>query len=62
MRNALLVAYTVREQKTLARELAPFAKISDFNERPLLTMDYETPSHNGIKQLNVIDWLLDNKD
>jgi predicted AAA+ superfamily ATPase len=53
------VAYTVREQKTLERELAPLAKISDFNERLLLTMDHETLSHNGIKQLNVIDWLLD---
>ncbi|MDR0302710.1 MAG: ATP-binding protein [Treponema sp.] len=54
------VAYTVREQKKLERELAPLAKISDFNERLLLTMDFEALSHNGIKQLNVIDWLLDN--
>lgn len=44
--------------KTLQRELAPFAKIPDFNERLLITMDYETGSHNGIKQLNAIDWLL----
>jgi len=56
------VAYTVKEQKTLERELAPFAKILDFNERLLLTMDYETGSHNGIKQINIIDWLLDDKD
>ncbi|MDR2901430.1 MAG: DUF4143 domain-containing protein, partial [Treponema sp.] len=55
------VAYTVRETSTLTRELAPFAKISDFNERLLLTMDHETGSHNGIKQLNVIDWLLEEK-
>ncbi len=52
------VAYTVKEQSTLERELAPFAKIPDFNERLLLTTDYETGSHNGIKQINVIDWLL----
>jgi len=52
------VAYTVKEQKTLERELAPFAKISDFNERILITMDYETGSHNGVKQINAIDWLL----
>ena len=56
------VAYSVKEQKTLQRELAPFAKIPDFNERILLTMDYETGSHNGIKQINVIDWLLDKKE
>ncbi|MDR1761519.1 MAG: ATP-binding protein [Bacteroidales bacterium] len=51
-------AYTVKEQKTLERELAPFAKIPDFNERLLITMDYETGSHNGVKQINAIDWLL----
>jgi len=52
------VAYTVKEQKTLERELAPFTKIPDFNERLLITMDYETGSYNGVKQINAIDWLL----
>ena len=52
------VAFTVKEQKTLDRELAPFAKIPDFNERLLITMDYETGSHNGVRQVNAIDWLL----
>jgi predicted AAA+ superfamily ATPase len=52
------VAYTVKEPKTLERELAPFAKIPDFNERLLITMDYETGSRNGVKQVNVIDWFL----
>ncbi len=52
------VAYTVKEQKTLERELAPFAKIPDFNERLLITMDYESGSYNGVKQINAIDWLL----
>ena len=55
------VAYTIKEPKTLERELAPFAKISDFNERILITMDYETGSHNGVKQINAIDWLLNNR-
>lgn len=52
------VALTVKEQKTLDRELAPFAKIPDYNERWLITMDYEQGSHNGVKQINAIDWLL----
>ncbi len=52
------VAYTVKDPKTLERELAPFKKIRDFNERLLITMDYETGNHNGVKQLNAIDWLL----
>jgi len=55
------VAYTVKEKKTLERELSPFNKISDFNERLLITMDYERGNHNGVKQINAIDWLLDNK-
>ena len=52
------VAFTVKDQKTLERELAPFNKIPDFNERLLITMDYETGNHNGVKQINAIDWLL----
>jgi len=55
------VAYTVKDQKTLERELAPFNKIPDFNERLLITMDYETGNHNGVKQINAIDWLLNNR-
>ncbi len=55
------VAYTVKEKKTLERELAPFNKIPDFNERLLITMDYETGNHNGVKQINAIDWILDSK-
>ena len=55
------VAYTVKDKKTLERELAPFNRIPDFNERLLITMDYETGNHNGVKQINAIDWLLDNK-
>lgn len=55
------VAYTVvdTDGHTLQRELAPLEAINDHNPKYLLTMDY-TPltSHNGIKQLNVLDWLL----
>ena len=55
------VAYTVidAEGKTFARELAPLNAINDHNPKFLLTMDH-TPltSHNGIKQINVLDWLL----
>lgn len=53
------VALTVLDETTLARELAPLKAIRDHNTKFLLTMDY-TPavSHNGIRQLNVLDWLL----
>ncbi|MDR2510926.1 MAG: ATP-binding protein [Bacteroidales bacterium] len=52
------VSYTVKDKITLDRELAPFDKIPDYNERLLITMDYENGSHNGVKQVNAIDWIL----
>ncbi|MDR2856195.1 MAG: hypothetical protein LBV40_08645 [Methanomicrobiales archaeon] len=55
------VAYTVIDTSgaTLRRELAPLEAIHDHNQKYLLTMD-NTPltSPNGIKQINVFDWLL----
>ena len=55
------VAYTVKNKKTLERELTPFYKIPDFNERLLITLDLDSGNYNGVKKLNAIDWLLDNK-
>ncbi|MCL2246361.1 MAG: ATP-binding protein [Lentimicrobiaceae bacterium] len=52
------VSQTVQNPDTLARELAPFDRINDHNEKILITMDYETGSRNGVKQVNAIDWLL----
>lgn len=54
------VSYTVKDSdKTLKRELAPLEAINDHNPKYLLTMDYAPlTSHNGIKQINVLDWLL----
>ena len=53
------VAYTVRDEKTLKRELTPLDSIQDHNSKFLLTMDDEPMmSHNGIKQIYVLDWLL----
>jgi predicted AAA+ superfamily ATPase len=62
------VAYTVEgaagdrgDGKTvLEKELAPLEAIRDHNPKYLLTMDF-TPnaSHNGIKQINALDWLMD---
>lgn len=53
------VAQTVMAESTLKQELAPLDAIRDHNPKYLLTMDY-TPmmSYNGIKQLNVLEWLL----
>lgn len=53
------VAATVRDSKTLSRELAPLQKIHDHYPKFLLTLD-EDPSDDfdGIRKLNVLDWLL----
>ena len=53
------VAWTAIEEKTLKRELQSLEQINDHNPKFLLTMDYiPITSHNGIKQINVLDWLL----
>lgn len=55
------VAYTVKDAdgKTLERELRPLLSIRDHNPKYLLTMDYgAVVNHNGIRQINVLDWLV----
>ncbi len=53
------VSETVRGESTLARELAPLKSINDSYPKILLTMDINPPiDHNGIRQINVVDWLL----
>jgi len=53
------VAETVRGKETLLREIEPLDAIKDHNPKFLLTRDYEPKkAHNGIKQLNVLEWLL----
>lgn len=41
-----------------SRELAAFRNIRDGYPKYLLTMDFDTTNINGIKKINVIDWLL----
>ena len=54
------VSWTVRDEKTLERELLLLDSIADHNPKYLLTMDNDPPvSHNGIRQVFVLDWLLD---
>ena len=55
------VEYTVNDAdgKTLTRELAPLKSIKDHNPKYLITMDFvPLTSHNGIKQINALEWLL----
>jgi len=52
------VSMTVRHEDTLKRELAPFAKINDHFPKYLLTLDPEEPTYDGVRQINIINWLL----
>ena len=52
------VADSVLDAATRIRELASFAKIGDHNPKYLITRDPGDASHNGIRQINIIDWLL----
>lgn len=51
------------DENTLKRELEPLQKISDNNPKYLLTLDEVMASGNyeGIKKINVLEWLLDNE-
>ena len=54
------VAETIRDEQIFEREMRPLRQINDFNRRVVITSDYDiNESYNGIKHLNVIDFLLD---
>ncbi len=58
--NYYQVAVTVMDESTLRRELSSLEKISDHFPKILLTLDNvgAGTTHNGIRQLNALDWLL----
>lgn len=54
------VAYTTREKATLERELIPLQDINDHYPKYILTMDIDPiADYDGIKKVNVLDWLLE---
>ena len=52
------VAFTVNDEKTFNREISSLKRIRDSFPKFLLTMDYDEAMIDGIKKINVIDWLL----
>ena len=53
------VSLTTREESTLDRELTPLQKINDNYQKVILTMDDDLDvDFDGIRKINVIDWLL----
>jgi len=54
------VAYTTRETTTLERELSALQSVNDHYPKYILTMDLDPiADYNGIKKINVLDWLVD---
>lgn len=51
------VALSVRDEKTLERELMPLDSIKDHYPKYLITLDYDTVNYNGIKQISALDFL-----
>ena len=51
---------SVLDEKTLERELAPLKEIKDNYPKTLLTLDDigNGANYEGIRQVNLIDWLL----
>ena len=55
------VAWTTESADTLERELASLKAIKDSTPKYLLTTDVDfNPVYDGIRKLNVIDWMLNN--
>lgn len=57
-REYFQVAYTANDEKTLKREISSLRKIKDAYPKYLLTMDFDNTNIEGIRKINVIDWLL----
>ncbi|MCI8980664.1 MAG: ATP-binding protein, partial [Clostridia bacterium] len=53
------VSASVRDEKTLERELASLKKINDNYPKYILTLDNDPiADYDGIKRINALDWLL----
>ena len=53
------VAATVRDEKTLKRELTSLQKIQDHYPKLILTLDEDPEAdYNGIRRINALDWLI----
>ena len=56
------VSLSVRDEAVLKRELRALEKTGDHYPKYLLTLDLDLDAdYNGIKKINVIDWLLDDR-
>jgi predicted AAA+ superfamily ATPase len=53
------VAASVRDEKTLTRELASLQMIADNYPKAILTLDDDPEAdYEGIRRINALDWLM----
>ncbi|MDR1552880.1 MAG: ATPase, partial [Prevotellaceae bacterium] len=52
------VSYTVNDEKTFEREFSSLRTLRDSYPKYVLTLDYDNAIIDGIRKMNVIDWLL----
>lgn len=56
------VALSVRDEKVLERELRSLQRTGDYYPKCLITLDMDLQAdYDGIKKINVIDWLLNDE-
>ena len=56
------VSYLLESDETIERELRPFSKIKDHYPRYIITMDQFDRSRDGVKHINLLDFLTDETD
>lgn len=56
------VTESIKDPKTFEREIKPLKDVKDYNQRIIISTDYDVnDSYDGIKHLNILDFLLENK-
>ena len=56
------VSLSIRDEKTLERELTPLKEIHDNYPKYMITLDYDSADYEGIRQINAIDLLMGRVD
>lgn len=53
------VAESIKDESTFEREIKPLKMVKDYNKRVIITTDYDVnESYDGIRHINVMDFLL----
>ncbi len=56
------VSYMMVNEETIHREFGAYEKITDASPKYVMSLDKIDLSHDGIVHLNIIDFLLGNRD